>query len=468
MTDELVTRWRREAPRLREARTRFLESLVAIRELADFASEHVVKLDQKSGPISINIKLGDLAPGKAGDPGPTLTGFVDHLSSTLTKSMAGAEDSDDGDDVGVDIVEVINDAIKEYRSSLPEETDTRALDYLVTIEKPRARVDVLLASLLIAAISDFEVLFTAIAGFFFRIHPEALRAQDAKISWSEVESYSSVEDLRSHFIDERVSQLMWGGFDDWMKWLSNQLKIKYEDASLDPAGTIEVFQRRHIIVHNGGLVSPQYLAKVAHVPTGLTVGTALRVDIEYLSAALSKIAVLGAALVFLVSCKLCPGESQREGIDNDILTVIFRLLQEKQWETVERISTIALPEMTRGFECNAVRVNRWIAQKRLKGTDSIAHEVKRWDISALQRTFELAQKALLDDPVAVEVALDLAKSGELPREAIDTWPLLDDLRDSITERIATSDEAIHETRNDEGPAEDPAEQVSTASDAGAD
>lgn len=144
------------------------------------------------------------------------------------------------------------------------------------------------------------------------------------------------------------------------------------------------------------------------------------------------------------------------------------MLQEKQWETVERISTIALPEMTRGFECNAVRVNRWIAQKRLKGTDSIAHEVKRWDISALQRTFELAQKALLDDPVAVEVALDLAKSGELPREAIDTWPLLDDLRDSITERIATSDEAIHETRNDEGPAEDPAEQVSTASDAGAD
>ena len=54
---------------------------------------------------------------------------------------------------------------------------------------------------------------------------------------------------------------MWGGFEDWMNWLSTQLKISVPDITLD--GTMEVFQRRHVIVHSGGFVSPHYLSKAA-------------------------------------------------------------------------------------------------------------------------------------------------------------------------------------------------------------
>jgi hypothetical protein len=425
MNDDLVERWYRESFRLREARNRYLDSLEAIYELADFAAEHVAELD-KNRSDGIVIDPGYLKLREHEPDAPTLEGYLNFLGA------AAPED-------GTSLFEVASKALEEYKASFPEGTDTSALDSLIQEKRTRPRLDLLLASLLIAAVSDFEVLFSSIAGFFFRMRPEALRAQDSKVAWSEIEAYPSLDAVRSHFIEERVNQLMWSGFDDWMKWLENQLKINYRDASLDPVGIIEVFQRRHIIVHNGGLVSAQYLAKIVDASTaGLTIGSPLPVDIKYLDSALDQLTILGVSLIYLIFRKISPQPIQIN-VDQDILGVITNLVSQERWKAVESVSSTALPHMKHDNERFNVQAYRWFALKRLKGRGAIAQEVGQWDVSALARIFKLAQLTLLDDPAAIDLAEEMIQRREIDRQRIDSWPLLQDFRARINRRLGTSD-----------------------------
>ncbi|HET9894617.1 MAG TPA: hypothetical protein VFQ44_06750 [Streptosporangiaceae bacterium] len=427
MINDRAQIWPNTYSRMQEACKRYLDSLEAIHELAEFATEHVVKLDEKR-PAEIHISIGT---PDARDPERHRSIFVQFLRGFAARL---AEETQDGKPMVIEFARVFEGFTEEFKDKLPDEAGD--FDITLEVDKPRGRTDLLLASLLIAAVSDFEVLFSSIASSFFRMHPEALKAHDTKIAWSEIEAYESLDDLRSHFIDDRVDRLMREGFDDWMKWLESQLKIRFENASLNPDRTIEIFQRRHIIVHNGGNASVQYLSRVPSARSTVAVGTPLPVSIEYLESALDMLTVIGVSITYLVARKLCPTESQHQDIDNDVLRLTFRLLCQHKWQVVETVSTISLPEMKHEYDRCAVRVNRWIALKYLNSGVALLEEVRQWDVSALQGIFSVAQKALLDDPSAADAAIDLIKLGDLSQEQIDTWPLFDNIRGQILDLLS--------------------------------
>ena len=442
MSREDMITWTQRARRLLDARTRFNESLSAIQDLVNFATEHVSELDATEN-VKFSIKPSDI-DGLSGENARAFAdATVELLQSlgTIAQSVPSEDEARFKDNIERGgMPDEAREAFLKYESALPKEIDPGVIVRLLNFQKlSRARTDLLFASLLTAAVGDFEVLFSEIVTFFYHLRPDALKAHDAQLTWSEIDSYKSLEDLRVHFIDERVSQLMWKGFDDWMKWLDQQLKIKYSDIALDVLVASEVFQRRHIIVHNGGLVSPQYMTKMSGRADLPALGTRLRVDQQYLDSAINQLTVLGFSIVDRVMRRLAVNAEQEKRIDTDILDLTFDLLKAGRWTCVDKIATNALPGIVGEYNRFAVRVNRWIALKRLKGIDSIRDEVAKWDISALENKFRLAQLVLLDDPSAIDMACVMTRDEEITQESIDTWPLFENIRDAINDILKPPD-----------------------------
>jgi hypothetical protein len=456
------------------SRDRYLSSLESIQEIVDIVSEPIATLDKES-KYTITVSSDDIEDSGV-DTAKAVQAIVNWFKSmkaiigehpenpdarTETGSPSSKDreegteksDADKGDrrttSTGLLIAGVIARAVPEamegvgahsaeearraevaqiferLEREMPDHFDPSMIGNLVRIEPPRRKEGMLLASLLTAAVSDFEVLFASIVGYFYRVHPEALRSQDSPIPWSEIEQYTTIDDLKSYYIDARVSKLMWQGFEDWMKWAEQQLKIRFHDAALDPDGTTEVFQRRHVIIHNGGRASRQYLAKTSGLARVPALDEELRVDRAYLTNSIDKLSVLGISLAHLSMRKLCKGQNNHERVDQDINKLVFRLLGQKHWKVAEKVASIALPHMTVEAERLALKVNKWIAQERTEGREAIIKEVSSWDVSALSDRFKLARVALLDDPSAVDIAKRMLEEGSLTFEELSTWQLLE-------------------------------------------
>lgn len=429
--------WTSHSERLLESLQRFRDALGAVRELADFATEHVAKLDERGKDFQFSISDRNLTEF---DPkvSKAVVDFMHRSVGLAFQSLVKDEDRDlqrllqNGP-------EAVNMLAAQYvkLAQQDEAMADKGLDISVfhkalsRREVSRTRTDLLLASLLTAVVGDFEVLFSAIATYFYRVRPEALRSQDSQIMWSEIEEYGSLDELRSHYVEERVSQLMWKGFDEWMKWLTSQLKINYENAALNTVITTEIFQRRHIIVHNGGVVSPQYLAKTLESSSHPKLGEQLSVDRQYLDSAIDQLTVLGLSLVCQVMRKLAKNPHHHHQVDENIMEFTLSLLREKRWKCAQRLADITLGQIRGNYPHLAVQVNRWIAIKRSGEASSIYDEVLAWDVSALQKRFKLARLILLDDESAIELARELLAIDEINQRMVDSWPLFEGIRDKI-------------------------------------
>jgi hypothetical protein len=217
--------WAKEELKLIIARLRYGDSLVGIQELAEFASLQVEQLDLDRSVLIriIEPEADNLTPEQRRAAMASVGEFLHSVASTA-KSFGESGYVQSTDSQGkvtrkltAEAEAALTDLVENFHKSFPEDVPREVIDKIVLAEPTRAKTDLLLSSLLIAAVSDFEVLFAAIARFFYRIRPDALRASDQKIAWQEIESYASMDEVRARFVEERVNRLMWEGFEDWMK-----------------------------------------------------------------------------------------------------------------------------------------------------------------------------------------------------------------------------------------------------------
>lgn len=125
--------------------------------------------------------------------------------------------------------------------------------------------EVLQSSLLMSAIADFEVFIARYVRSVLELRPEILRASDRKYTYRELEAFSSIDEARAKCAQDLVDGLLRGGYEDWTAWLQKQ-GVSVAGVTQDPSRSIiEAFQRRHLFVHNGGVVNEYYLAKVDNV-----------------------------------------------------------------------------------------------------------------------------------------------------------------------------------------------------------
>jgi hypothetical protein len=258
--------------------------------------------------------------------------------------------------------------------------------------------------------------------------------EERQFSIADARGFRSEEDAFDLLLSRRVSAEMRETLAGWAKWFRKHCaRADLPELALDWQASREIFERRHVVLHSGGLVSSEYLAKL-EFPKGSApvLGSRLVVDEAYLQNAFDQLDALGTAIGILAWGTWFPDE--RPQSTSALVNRTYELLFLERWSVVEKIAALCRRP---GFECvdgarHALRCNGWFARAERDGYAAIRSEVEMWDASALSLTFRLVRLVLLQK---LEDALRLVPSALAPgsedgltRGELREWPILRTLR----------------------------------------
>ncbi|MGA4947377.1 hypothetical protein [Streptomyces lydicamycinicus] len=295
------------------------------------------------------------------------------------------------------------------------------------------REPLFLQSTTVAAVSNFEVLFAGIAAQYYWVAPQALEAlpkeKEKEFSLRELKAMSSLDDAVELAIARRVDDLMFGSFGEWRKFFQDKMNLKFEDYAIDWELLQEVFQRRHVIVHNGGRASRRYLRSVAERFTAdVKVDDNLKVDQDYVRRAATELLNFGYLLSIATCLKFSKSQDHKDFTEGYLHKFTYRNLLKGHYEVVSKCAGYG-EDISNSMDGQIVfRINHWIARQRL-GDESVGEEVKDWDTRPLKSRYTLARHCLMGDIAeAVKLLTELYDAGEVSFEEIIEWPMLEPLR----------------------------------------
>ncbi|MFF5803030.1 hypothetical protein [Streptomyces sp. NPDC012746] len=384
----------------------------ALLEVADVTIPEIEKLDSPEETYSTVIKLMS-----------TLNGDAVKTISKAFRKFTSVEDVDP-------------EGLGSFMPTIWEEVKSEAwgpgfiLQLHEAFQRP-PRLPIFLQSTTVSAVSNFEVLFSGLMTQYYSITPQALEAasreKEKEFSLRELKEMDSLADAIDIAIGRRVDELMFGSFSDWRKFCLDKLNLKFDDYAIDWEFLKEVFQRRHVIVHNGGLASRRYLRNVApRFSAGVSEGDLLQIDRGYLVRAVNELLAFGFLLAAAVGMKLNKDGSSY--VLGRLHKFTYRNLIKGRYEIVEKCSSYGESVSNGMDDVLTFRVNRWIAEQRLmKG--SFRSEVEAWDVRALSPRYKLAKLCLLgENDSAMKLLASLYSAGEVGFEDVIEWPLLEPLR----------------------------------------
>ncbi len=117
-------------------------------------------------------------------------------------------------------------------------------------------------SSLINLISNVELFLSEILHYYYDQYPDASAIKKKSLTFEELKVLGSIEDAQKYLIDEKIEQILRGTFSDWVSVLKEELKLQLNYIDDYKDSLIEVFQRRNVLIHNGGKVNSIYLSKV--------------------------------------------------------------------------------------------------------------------------------------------------------------------------------------------------------------
>lgn len=201
---------------------------------------------------------------------------------------------------------------------------------------------------------------------------------------------------------------------------------------------IELSQRRNLIVHNGGVVSDQYLLvcdkenyKFVERPR---VGEALSLNGDYFSRAIIVVSKVAFMLCHTLWRKLFP--SEREIAHEGANSALYDILRDKRWKTAKAMAEFALTspmkEKISDIDLRIRSINCAIAAKFSGDEDSCRKIIGSLDWTASLRDFQLAILVLSDKfSEAAELMLSIGRRGEILDElSYHDWPLFYKFRES--------------------------------------
>lgn len=236
----------------------FARSLDALREFVDliepFLKERVKEVGKKhrTGLLPLMVALNKLEPHKVTQAESSREDFLENKvkelfgeNLTINVKGTGAKGTIDIKVTGT-AASKVEQAIKAFHKAARHPT-------------------LLHRSSLISLVSIGESFLSQILHHYFDKFPGAIGATEKFFSLEQLKSFNSIDDAKICLIDAKVEEIMRDSFEDYIKFLRERIKLSlgYLDKCIPQL--IEIYQRRNILVHNGGRVNvtcPQYFGPV--------------------------------------------------------------------------------------------------------------------------------------------------------------------------------------------------------------
>lgn len=292
-------------------------------------------------------------------------------------------------------------------------------------------------NLFVGMFSEFDQFTGNIIRALYYRRPDLFSNISKTISLPEMLKHETIDSIKNFMLENEIESFRREGYIEQFSILKNRFDIALTDFPDWPL-FIEAGQRRNLMVHCGGIVSPQYIQVCRSVGFQFeqqpTPGEQLELGAKYFASVAHIMTKVAFMLTHSLWRKVLLAEAKEA--NGQLNNQVYRLLCSKRWELAEQLGEFSL---TRPMLIGAndiqhrIRIcNTSIARKNLGKTDSMDRLIRSVDWSASFRDFRLAVSILKDDLTqAASLMREIGKRGELIHEiSYHQWPLFAKFRES--------------------------------------
>lgn len=327
--------------------------------------------------------------------------------------------------------------------------DSEIDSHISNVRKTKDHIDLLYKNSLVSALSSVEWFFSQLLHFYYDKHPESAGIQKKTLTLADLKAFGSIPDAEKHLIDTKIDEILRGNLESWITLLKSDLKLGlgYIDPMIDEL--IEIYQRRNLFVHNGGIVNSIYLSKVdKKFRKNISSGDKLIVDKEYLDQTichLQKTFILIGAELWK---KLSPEDTTRSEILGDIT---YENLIHSRWNICEGLCYFSLKDSFADPVDKAIaQINYWLCKKELGNYSSIEKEINKANFSDKKEIFQLGLYALRGEiKDAINLLPILLETNQTNIERLEEFPILRELRKSDEYKTFKSESSFFKEENKE-------------------
>ncbi|WP_146085315.1 hypothetical protein [Rathayibacter sp. AY1G1] len=429
-------------------RNELLHAQEASLELAKLGVTEFARLDNRDYRASVIAeRLGIKSENRS--IAPALYSALEDLNNSLAKlpeslsattevkegSPTSARDRSQDGSISIPAPEGFADALRRIHSilaeaSMPPRMEGEAIEQYSRIKRSRSRSDMMLESLFVSSIAEFEIFIARLVAIGLGYNPAPLYQGGKSYELAEIRKHETIESLVANAIDDKVDDLMRDGLSAWMKYLQ---KILRAETDWMTNLLIEVFNRRHVLVHAGGRVSRQYIDSVRHIEPTVVLNSRLEVSFAYLEDSQNRLLIVAIALTQLARVAIANSPEGKKADkfrpDEDFTKFTYDLLRFGRSDVVADLFPRIDSLLTESVTIEYSRANWFHARKMRDGVAAVRKDVEAWDVSAMDELLVLARLCILEDlDDARRLATSLSKKGKLSPTQFLTWPILEPLR----------------------------------------
>lgn len=249
--------------------------------------------------------------------------------------------------------------------------------------------------------------------------------KEKTLTFTDLKNFESVDDARVFLQDQFIDNLLRSSFDGWLNELEGKLKInlrKEKFISDDINLIIETLQRRHLIIHNDGIVNDFYIKKVSpELREDVQKGEELNLDKNYIESRIKVIRKFGLVLIYHYVEKIYKNNLYDffQVFNNILLSLVS-----KDCDGVKYFyKKFSESNMEHGAKL-VCTINYFLAHK-LVGDNTINSEIEKFEINALSIEYRMAKSILLEKDDANDLAIQFLKplNDNVFMNALE-WPLM--------------------------------------------
>lgn len=303
--------------------------------------------------------------------------------------------------------------------------------FFLVLEKLLKKVkhkNLLFENSLISLISAVEWFYSQILHYYFEKYPKAAGLDEKSITYYELNKINDITEAKNHLLDSCIENILRGSFKDWINMLELKPKLKMSYLSDYKDEICEVFQRRNLLVHNGGIINFTYFNNVIEKNRdNLKLGKKVEVTSVYLERAIC-IIELNFILIAAELWKNISKDDFQTRFET-LNKIIYYNLENKRYIISKGLCKFimldkSIPE--RGIITS--KINYWVSVKLEGNFESIKDEIIETDFSAKDKIFQLMKESLLNNKENFFNLLPkVLQTEDLKYNDLDEWPIFNEI-----------------------------------------
>ena len=310
------------------------------------------------------------------------------------------------------------------------------------IEKKKKRAEkafqLIPPTYIVSAVSMFDSFLAGLIRCIYSLKPELLRESEIPFLYRDLVNYDSIKEVKKTIVDTTIEILFRESHTAQIVWIEKAIGINTLRKFAGWPKYIELTERRNLFVHSDGVVSSQYISecqKAGYNVDNTSVGSRLSADKMYFAQSYNLLYEMAIMLTQILINKLYLGQYSEDTSerDNILITCVFDLIVDKQYEIAINVSTFACE--SKSFKRNHkdktfIELNLAQAYKWSGNSAKCKNLLDSMDDSIMINDLKIPKLTLEDNFAAVyPLMVSVGDRSEiLKKESYRDWPIFKEIR----------------------------------------